>query len=91
MYGIMKYALVLQTDFQNPTYWVCYGLSNSLRNLLLRNKCFDPSAKVLLAKFMHRGEPLEQVDLPSCANGVYAPFIICKIGTHPGLAIRFEL
>ncbi|WP_299701361.1 hypothetical protein [uncultured Pontibacter sp.] len=87
----MKYALILQTDFQNPTYWVCYGLSGSLRRLLLQNKCFDPSAKLYLDKHSHRGKPLEQVELPSCANGVFAPFIICKIEWHPGLAYRFEL
>ena len=87
----MKYALILQTEFNHPNYWVCYGLANSMESLREHNICYDPSVKLMLSKVNHKGNPVEQFDLPSCASGSYAPFIVLELEGHLGLDRRFEL
>ena len=85
----MKYALVLQAEFHHPSFWVCCALANSIESLQ-KNLCYDPSVQLLLHKERYRGNPLRELELPSCVSGSYAHFIV-ELGIPNGLALRFEL
>lgn len=86
----MKYALVLQSEFHHPSFWVCYALSNSMENLQ-QHICYDPSVQLMLHKEQYKASPLHDVDLPSCISGSYANFIVCEMQAPKGLALRYEL
>ncbi|MFD2247504.1 hypothetical protein [Pontibacter ruber] len=86
----MKYALVLQAEFHNPSFWVCYALANTLENLQ-RHICYDPSVQLMLHKEHYKGNPITEIQLPSCVSGSYASFIVMEVKAPIGLAMRYEL
>lgn len=86
----MKYALILQSEFHHPNFWVCYAIAETPDNLK-KNLCYDPTVQLLLHKGYYKGKPLEDIQLPSCASGSFAHFIVCELEVPKGLALRYEL
>ncbi|MEJ8803877.1 hypothetical protein [Pontibacter sp. H249] len=86
----MKYALILQSEFHHPNFWVCYAVASSLENLK-NNLCYDPTVQLMLHKACCKATPLNDIELPSCTSGSYAHFIVCEIEVPKGLAYRYEL
>ena len=86
----MKYALVLQAEFHNPSFWVCFALAETMESLQ-QHLCYDPAVQLLLHKEHYRGNPITEIQLPSCVSGSYASFIVLEVKVPPGLGLRYEL
>ena len=82
-------ALILRSDEQNPNYWICYQLSNTIEEIRGIN-CYS-SENLYLPKEDYEAQLLEDlIRIPSCRTGDKADFAIYQFRTPIRLSNQFQ-
>ena len=83
------YALILKSDEDHPTDWICYQLSYE-REEIEDLRCYSPE-NLYLPKDEYDAEKVEELfNIESCRTGDVSEFAVYEIMTPINLSHKFQ-